>query len=39
MTLELLAPICSIVALLFALYLALKVLKKSEGNPQMIEIS
>jgi K(+)-stimulated pyrophosphate-energized sodium pump len=39
MQLELLAPLGSIVALLFALYLARKVLKTSEGNDLMASIS
>lgn len=39
MQLELLAPLGSIVALLFALFLARKVLKTSEGNELMASIS
>ena len=35
----LLAPVFAILALLFALYLAMKVLKQSRGTPKMIEIS
>ncbi|MEO0074782.1 MAG: sodium-translocating pyrophosphatase [candidate division WOR-3 bacterium] len=33
------APIGSIIALLFALYLALRILKKSEGTPAMVEVA
>ena len=35
----LLAPVFAILALLFALYLAMKVLKQSRGTPKMVEIS
>ncbi|MEO0084733.1 MAG: sodium-translocating pyrophosphatase [candidate division WOR-3 bacterium] len=35
----LIAPISSLIALLFALYLALRILKKSEGTPAMIEVA
>lgn len=33
------APIGSLIALLFALYLALRIMKKSEGTPLMIEVA
>ncbi|MCS7259036.1 MAG: sodium/proton-translocating pyrophosphatase, partial [candidate division WOR-3 bacterium] len=33
------APISSLIALLFALYLALRILKKSEGTPDMINVA
>ncbi|MEO0072717.1 MAG: sodium-translocating pyrophosphatase [candidate division WOR-3 bacterium] len=33
------APISSLIALLFALYLALRILKKSEGTPEMINVA
>ncbi len=39
MVLNILVPVSGIIALLFALYLAFSVLKKSKGTPQMQEIS
>ncbi|MBS4014887.1 MAG: sodium/proton-translocating pyrophosphatase, partial [Candidatus Latescibacteria bacterium] len=33
------APISSVIALLFALFLALRIMKKSEGTPSMIEVA